>query len=215
MSHAPTPRRRAWPVLTLIPGFALTPASVLVPALGLALALGLSLTLAGCDGSPTAAAAQHDGALAPTEAVAAQMATVTPAMERGIQQLLQNWEASWAAGDGIAYGANFAEDADFINPLGGILSGRQAIAATHVFLFNGPFAGSVQTGQVRRIVALTGTLAIVDLDGLLTGVVAFPPGLEPTGPGEIATRGRMVVARNGARWEILAQQLTRIAPPPF
>jgi hypothetical protein len=85
---------------------------------------------------------------------------------------------------------------------------------SHVFLFNGPFAGSVQTGQVRRIVPLTGTLAIVDLNALLTGYVALPPGLSETAPGEVAIRARMVVGKNGPRWEILAQQLTRIAPPP-
>lgn len=41
------------------------------------------------------------------------------------------------------------------------------------------------------------------------------PGLAETAPGELATRGRLVVGKNGGRWEILAQQLTRIAPPPF
>jgi uncharacterized protein (TIGR02246 family) len=192
MSHAPRPPRHAWPVLALI----------------------TAVGIVGCNDSPTIAAPRHD-ALAAPDALAARMGTVPPAMERGIQELLQAWQASWASMDGNAYGANYAEDAEFINPLGGVLSGRQAIAATHVFLFNGPFAGSVQTNQVRRIAPLTGTLAIVDLDGLLTGVVAFPPGLDETAPGEVATRGRLVVGKTGSRWEILAQQLTRIAPPPF
>jgi uncharacterized protein (TIGR02246 family) len=192
MSHAPRPPRHAWPVLALI----------------------TAVGIVGCDDSPTIAAPRHD-ALAAPDALAARMGTVPPAMERGIQELLQAWQASWASMDGNAYGANYAEDAEFINPLGGVLSGRQAIAAQHVFLFNGPFAGSVQTNQVRRIAPLTGTLAIVDLDGLLTGVVAFPPGLDETAPGEVATRGRLVVGKTGSRWEILAQQMTRIAPPPF
>jgi uncharacterized protein (TIGR02246 family) len=192
MSHAPSPRRRPWPVLALL----------------------TAVAAAGCDDS-TVNAPQRNDALAVPDAVEARMGTVPPAMERGIHELLQTWAAAWASMDGHAFGANYAVDADFINPLGGILSGRQAIAAQHVFLFNGPFAGSVQTGHVRRIVPLTGTLAIVDLDVLLTGVVAFPPGLDPTGPNEVATRARLVVAKNGSRWEILAQQYTRIAPPPF
>jgi uncharacterized protein (TIGR02246 family) len=191
MSHAPSPRRHAGPVLALLTAAA----------------------FAGCDRSPTAA--QRDDSLAIPDAVAARMATVPPAAQQEILSLLHVWEASWASMDGNAYGANYAEDAHFINPLGGMLSGRQAIAATHVFLFNGPFAGSVQTGQLRRIVPLTGNLAIVDLDVLLTGYVALPPGLVETAPGELATRGRLVVGKNGPRWEILAQQLTRIAPPPF
>lgn len=190
MSHAPGPRR-AWSVLALL----------------------TAVAFAGCDDSPTAAA--QSGNLAVPEAGEARMATVPPAAEREILSLLHVWEASWASMDGHAYGANYAEDAEFINPLGGILSGRQAIASTHTFLFNGPFAGSVQTSQVRRIIPLTGTLAIVDLDVFLTGYVALPPGLTETGPDELATRGRLVVVKNGGRWEILAQQLTRISPPPF
>jgi hypothetical protein len=50
---------------------------------------------------------------------------------------------------------------------------------------------------------------------VLTGYVALPPGLGETAPGEVATRGRLVVGKTGSRWEILAQQMTRIAPPPF
>jgi uncharacterized protein (TIGR02246 family) len=192
MSHAPSPLRHQWPVLALL----------------------TAVAAAGCDDS-TLNAPQRNDALAVPDAVEARMGTVPPAMERGIHELLQNWEASWASMDAHAYAANYAVDADFINPLGGILSGRQAIAATHVFLFNGPFAGSVQSGEVRRIVPLTGTLAIVDLNIFLTDFVALPPGLEPTGPNEVALRGRLVVAKNGPRWEILAQQMTRIAPPPF
>jgi uncharacterized protein (TIGR02246 family) len=192
MTRAENPRRHAWPILALL----------------------TAVAVAACDRSPTAAP-QRDDALAVTDAVAAKMATVPPAMERAILSLLHTWEASWASMDGHAYGANYAADADFINPLGGILSGRQAIAATHVFLFNGPFAGSVQTGEVRRIVPLTGTIAIVDLNILFTGYVTLPPGLSETAPGEVTLRARMVVAKNGRHWEIIAQQLTRIAPPPF
>jgi uncharacterized protein (TIGR02246 family) len=192
MSHAPSPLRHRWPVLALL----------------------TAVAFAGCDDSPTAAPQRHD-ALAVPDAVEARMATVPPAMERGIHHLIQAWEASWASMDGQAYAANYAEDANFINPLGGVVAGRQAIADIHAFLLGGLFAGSVQTGQVRRIVPLTGTLAIVDLDVLLTGFVGLPPGLVPTGPNEVATRARLVVVKNGPRWEILAQQMTRIAPPPF
>jgi hypothetical protein len=41
------------------------------------------------------------------------------------------------------------------------------------------------------------------------------PSPTETAPGELTTRGRLVVGRNGERWEIITQQLTRISPPPF
>lgn len=107
---------------------------------------------------------------------------------------------------------DFRRSADFVNPLGGILSGREAMRQTHLFLFGGPFAGSVQTGVVRRIVSLTGSLAIVDLNVVLTRYSGLPPGLSETEPGVVATRGRWVVRRNGDRWEIPARQLTSIVP---
>lgn len=140
------------------------------------------------------------------------MPVVPPAAARGIHELLARWRASWESMDGMAYGANYAEDADFMNPLGGILSGRTQIAATHVFLFAGPFKGSSQNYEVRRIVALSGDLAIVDLNLSLTGYAALPPGLVENAPGALLTRGRLVVGRVQGEWLILAMQLTSIAP---
>lgn len=173
----------------------------------------LAAAIVGCDGSPTDSAPVVAAEVG--QVVAAQVAVPPPAMQREIEALLATWENTWASMDASAYAANYALDADFVNPLGGILSGRQAIAAAHAFLFGGPFAGSVQTGQIRRLVALTGTLAIVDLDVTLTGYAGpLPPGLAETAPGVVATRARMVVGKTGSRWEILAQQLTRIAPGP-
>lgn len=77
---------------------------------------------------------------------------------------------------------------------------------------NGPFRGSVQSFEVRRLVALKGNLALVDLNVAVTGYAGLPPGLNETEPGVVRTRARLLMGRNGARWEILAQQLTRIAP---
>jgi uncharacterized protein (TIGR02246 family) len=153
----PNPRRAAWPFL------------VLLPVAG----------VVACDQGPTQPLSP-DRALAAPEAAQAALATVPPAMERGIHELLQAAQDAWAANDAVAYGAVFAEDVDFVNPLGGIVSGRQAIIAQHVFLFNGPFAGSVQSGEIRRLVALTGTLAVLDVDVTLTGYAGLPPGLGET-----------------------------------
>jgi uncharacterized protein (TIGR02246 family) len=170
----------------------------------------LLLASAACDDGPTSSQAYAQDPLDPP--AMASMPAPTPETVRGIEDLLGAWEASWNAGDANAFAATFAEDADFVNPLGGILSGREAIRQTHLFLFGGPFAGSAQAGEVRRIVSLTGSLAIVDLNVTLTGYAGLPPGLSETEPGVVATRTRWVARRNGDRWEILAQQLTSIAP---
>jgi uncharacterized protein (TIGR02246 family) len=115
--------------------------------------------------------------------------------------------AAWAAKDAAAYAAPYAVDLQFINPLGALISGRDAFRAQHVFLFNGPFAGSTLTLVVRDIQFLTGTIAIVYLDGALTGYAFLPPGL-PSSGGVQRTRNTWVVEKRGGEWQIVFQQYT-------
>lgn len=171
-------------------------------------AVELLVAAAGCDRGPTEA--EPSGQETMSAAVMAALPAPPPPMVRGIEELLERRVSSWAEGDASAYAGIFAEDADFVNPLGGIISGRAAIEATHQFLFGGPFAGSIESAEIRRIVALTGTLAIVDLNISLSGYVGLPPGLSETTPGVVSTRARWVVQKQGNQWVILAQQLTSI-----
>jgi uncharacterized protein (TIGR02246 family) len=114
---------------------------------------------------------------------------------------------AWAAKDAAAYAAPYADDLQFINPLGAVISGQDAFRAQHVFLFNGPFAGSTLTLVVRDIQFLTGTIAIVYLDGSLTGYAFLPPGL-PSSGGVQRTRSTWVVEKRGGEWQIVFQQYT-------
>jgi uncharacterized protein (TIGR02246 family) len=115
--------------------------------------------------------------------------------------------AAWAAKDATAYAAPYAEDLRFINPLGAVIFGRDAFRAQHVFLFNGPFAGSTLTLTVREIQFLTGTIAIVYLDTSLTGYAFLPPGL-PSSGGVQRNRATWVVEKQGGEWQIVFQQYT-------
>lgn len=177
-------------------------------------AAALGLFMAGCDGSSVAGPAA-DPASAPEDAFAAQVAVVPPAEARDIHALLESWGGAWNAGDGIAYGDHYTADADFVNPLGNVATGSAAIGAAHVFLFNpvnGPFRGSTSSHVVRRLVALTGSLAIVDATVTLTGFAGTPPGLVHWAPGVVKTRHHMVVGRVDGNWRILAQQITAMQP---
>ncbi len=162
-------------------------------------------------------AACSDGTATPTD----PPASVQPSAAIGassnqteaIADLVAAATAAWAAKDAAAYAALYSEDVEVINPVGGNLSGREAFRQQHVFLFNGPFAGSTQTITVRRVEFLTGTIAIVDQDGALTGYAYLPPnGLKPTEPGVVRTNVRWVVEKRGGTWEIVAQQMTLVPP---
>jgi uncharacterized protein (TIGR02246 family) len=172
------------------------------------------ILLAACQPSPVEGPATGS-AISPPDQVGAQLPVVPPAAARDIHALLQSWRASWNAGDGVAYGLHYSVDADFVNPLGAVLTGRTAIANTHVFLFNpnnGPFRGSTTDFVVRRMIALSGTLTLVDVTVTLTGYAGIPPGLVEWAPGAVVTRHHMVVQRKGDGWEIMAQQITAMQP---
>jgi uncharacterized protein (TIGR02246 family) len=129
----------------------------------------------------------------------------------GIDALAAALNAAWVAKDAAAYAAPFAEDAEVISPLATYLSGRAGIEARHVFLFNGPLATSTYVISVRRVQFLTGTIAIVDLDALLSPP---SPGLPATTPGVLGLLTRWVVTKNHGAWEIAAAQSTAVPPAP-
>lgn len=65
-----------------------------------------------------------------------------------VRALASRLGAAWAAGDGDAFAAAFAEDADFIDIRGGHHAGRAAIARTHASIFATVYRGSTATYEV-------------------------------------------------------------------
>jgi uncharacterized protein (TIGR02246 family) len=105
--------------------------------------------------------------------------------------------ATWAAKDAAGYAASFAEDANIITPVGTILAGRPAIEARHAILFGGPLKLSTQVVTFQRVQMLTGTIAIVDGNAVLTN-------------GAVVTHTlvRWVLTKHSGVWQIEAQQST-------
>jgi len=124
-----------------------------------------------------------------------------------IEEIVNDVTAAWAAKNATAYAAHYAEDMQAVSPTGILQAGREAFRAQHVFLYNGPFAGSTQTIEVRDIRFLTGTIAIVQQDVSLTGYAFLPPGL-PSSGGVVRSRVTWVVEKRGGSWEIVFQQMT-------
>jgi uncharacterized protein (TIGR02246 family) len=161
-----------------------------------------------------AACSEGDRAFEPNasaQAVAAPQASVQQLRSgtAAIMDIVDAAMASWNAKDASAYAALYSADLVMINPLGAVLNGRAAFEATHVFLFNGPFAGSTQTINVTGVNFLTGTLAIVYQDVTLAGYAFLPPGL-PSQNDAVNVRVTWVVTKRGGNWEIISQQMTPI-----
>jgi len=130
-----------------------------------------------------------------------------PAATNQIMDIVDAVTAAWAAKDATAYAAPYAVDAQLVSPLGGLMVGREAFRNQHVFLFNGPFAGSTQTIAVRDIIFLSGTNALVLQDVTLTGYAFLPPGL-PSANGVVRNRAVWGVEKRAGKWEIVFQQMT-------
>jgi uncharacterized protein (TIGR02246 family) len=115
-------------------------------------------------------------------------------------------ESAWNAGDGAAFAAPFAEDADFVNVLGMHARGREAIAAGHEQIFRSVYAGSTVRYRVETARLLRPDVALVHLNASLT---------VPTGPmaGTDDAIPSLVLTRDGGEWRVASFHNTYIRDP--
>ncbi|GAA4523963.1 SgcJ/EcaC family oxidoreductase [Amycolatopsis samaneae] len=66
-----------------------------------------------------------------------------------VEEIITGLERAWNAGDGAAWGARFAEDADFVDVVGRIQRGRKVIAEEHQKIFDTIYRGSLL--EIRRL----------------------------------------------------------------
>ncbi|MEX2283820.1 MAG: SgcJ/EcaC family oxidoreductase [Gemmatimonadota bacterium] len=123
---------------------------------------------------------------------------------QGIEQLVQAFEAAFAAKDAVAYGNVYAENADFVNPVGVIVTGRAEITARHALAFAAGFAPATLTAELRDVQFLTGTIAIVDVFTTLRNAAGPHPPFAVVSPdGAVCARARWLAQKSNGKWEIL------------
>jgi uncharacterized protein (TIGR02246 family) len=127
--------------------------------------------------------------------------------EAAIQAILQQLEAAWNAYDSVSFAALFAEDANFIHIFGGQLDGRTAIEAAHGVIFNTIYRGSHASFKLRSIRFVRPDVAVV----FARAHVDFNEGNETR---ELETRPTLIIAKEKAKWQIVALQNTRISEVP-
>jgi uncharacterized protein (TIGR02246 family) len=118
--------------------------------------------------------------------------------------IIEQLETGWNAGDGAAYAAPFAQDADFVNIRGELHSGAQAIAAGHQGIFDSIYSGSTVDYSVLQARPL--------VDG---GILAHVSGRlhVPGGPlaGDHEALGTVVLVPDGDDHRIAAYHNTLVA----
>jgi uncharacterized protein (TIGR02246 family) len=127
--------------------------------------------------------------------------------EKAIRGLVERMSEAWAKGDGRAFAAVFAADADYVVFDGTRLQGRKAIGEAHQRLFDTVLKGTRLGGRVTSVRFLTPDAAVVHGEG----------GVLRPGEAEVSARQRsvqtLVAVRRGGGWAIEAFHNTRAQPP--
>jgi len=129
-------------------------------------------------------------------------------VEQIARDTVSQLERAWNAADGDAFGAPFAEDADFVTVRGEYFRTRDDIAAGHRLIFSTIYKGSVNRIELLRARAIAEGLIVAHARARLS---------VPAGPlaGEARAVMSMLLARSGDRWEIASFHNTyRMDAPP-
>ena len=123
--------------------------------------------------------------------------------EAAIRQIVQQVQDGWNSGDGDAFAAPFAEDADYVVVHGQHVKGRAAIASGHQHIFDTIYRGSSNTFTVEdvRFIRPDVALAHVHHHLKLQEPVTWPTGEVVRGA---QARSTWVLTKNDGEWSIAA-----------
>ena len=131
-----------------------------------------------------------------------------------IRAIVQSQADAWNRGDAEAFAAHYAEDGSFTNVIGQQLYGRKAFIAQHAMIFSTIYKDSFNTFSVGKIAFVRPDVAIVDIDGILSGAKTLPPGLKPMPDGALHVKLQEVMTREGNDWRIAAFHNVAVYPLP-
>jgi uncharacterized protein (TIGR02246 family) len=114
-----------------------------------------------------------------------------------LERIVRLIEAAWNAGDGEAFAAPFAQDADFVTIRGEHFRGRPAIGAGHAAIFRTVYAGSTNQLTLEAARLLRPDVALVRVHAM----VDAPQG---SLAGRHAARFTLVLTKQRGGWEIAA-----------
>lgn len=134
--------------------------------------------------------------------------------EAQIRAIVQSEGDAWNRGDAEAFGAHYAKDGSFTNVIGQQLYGRKAFVAQHASIFSTIYKGSHNIFSVSRITFLRPDVALVEIDGVLTGANRLPPGLKAFDDGALHVKLQEVMTREKGTWWIAAFHNVAVYPLP-
>ena len=143
------------------------------------------------------------------------MGVAPPAeLRTAAEHLASTFTDTWNSRNGVAYGEAYWPDAELVDPTGQIWDGRDAIAAMHVDLWNGPAGHTEVSARVRRVRPIGTDAMVVDLDVDVAGFSPPPPVAAVHAHGKVKAHLKHVVEKRAGEWKISASQNTFVAAMP-
>ena len=123
--------------------------------------------------------------------------TLSSADYAAIEKIIRKLESAWNAGDGTAFAAPFAPDADFVTIRAEHFQGREAIAAGHQAIFRSIYAGSENRFKIESMRLLHPDVSLIHVSSALNA---------PQGPlaGRHNALFSAVLMRVSAGWQIVS-----------
>lgn len=123
-----------------------------------------------------------------------------------IEEMVMSIQQAWNAGDGKAFAAPFAEDADYVVVNGMYVKGRAAIDIGHQQIFDTFYKGSTNMLTIEDVRFIRPDVAIVHVQAHLK--LHAGEGMQ-----ESTARSTSVLTKDNGKWSIAAFQNTPIVPP--
>jgi uncharacterized protein (TIGR02246 family) len=131
-----------------------------------------------------------------------------------IAAIVQGEGDAWNRGDAEGFAAHYAENGSFTNVIGQQLYGRKAFIDQHARIFSTIYKGSHITLLVTHINFVRFDVAVVDIDGTLTGALRLPPGLKAGQDGALRVKLQEVLTKETNGWTIAAFHNVAAYPLP-
>jgi uncharacterized protein (TIGR02246 family) len=168
--------------------------------MGIAL-LAIALVTA-CKDEPLTSTSITDLSEGSVSAIQAHV-TGSPGDRAAIQQIVTTFDVAWTAGDAVTYAGQYA-GAEWVGPTGTVLTDPAAITGLYSFLFAVALPGTIRQSTIRNLTFPTGTIAVLDINAVVTGATLPPLGL--------AAREKNILQKHAGEWRIIQHQQTLVAP---
>ncbi len=131
-----------------------------------------------------------------------------------IEALIASLVEAWNHHDAKAFSARFMPDGSFTNIIGMQLYGREGFEKQHAGIFATIYKDSSAQFTIGKLRFVRPDVAVVDVDGTVTGYASLPPGIPAAADGALHTKLQIIALKEKGQWWITAFHNVVVVPLP-